>query len=680
MPPEPHDRTEVGVDIGGTFTDLVALDPVTGDLVTGKVLNSSLGLTAGVLAACDEVGVPPEHVRYFVHGTTLVTNLLIERTGGKVGLITTTGFRDVLEIGYSFRKGTFHFLHEQIPPLVPRHLRTEVGGRINVRGEVEEPLHESDVVAAVEALLGQEVEAVAVSLYNSYTNPEHERRVAEIVRELAPRLFVCLSVDVDPRIGEYERVSTCALNAMATPTFHRYSDDLSPRFRHRDGIRYMHSGGGLLTLEEARLRPIQLAKSGPAGGALAASAVAQHVGYEHAVTMDVGGTSTDICIMLGGEIQQREVVELEYGIPARIRSLDIHAIGAGGGSIVSFDAGAAVSIGPRSAGAVPGPACYGRGGPAAVTDANLVLGFLPDIGLLGGGVPLDREASVRALDEVARPLGTSAETLAEGVWSIVNANIAQAIREITVQQGTDVRDFVLVAFGGAGPQHAAGVAAELGIRRVVIPNHCSVLSAIGLLTADLKVFAAQTGLFPIEALGERAVQEAYEGLREQAMERLGVHAGPDVVSERFAGLRYIGQWHYVPLTLCASETPERLYERFEAQHEVLYGTRIGTPVEIVDIGVTVMQPRERDLAAYLARTDWSQAGEIAAPATRRMLLGGVRTPVGVHPRSALAVGTRLTGPCLVEEPQSVTWIPAGSHFEVTPEGYLSISVGGDGSP
>ena len=214
---------------------------------------------------------------------------------------------------------------------------------------------------------------------------------------------------------------------------------------------------------------------------------------------------------------------------------------------------------------------------------------------------------------------------------------------------------------------------------MVIPNHCSVLSAIGLLTADLKVFAAQTGLFALEALEDRAVQETYEGLREQAVERLGPHAGPDVVSERFAGLRYIGQWHYVPLTLHEGESPERLYERFEAQHEVLYGTRIGTPVEIVDIGVTVMQPRERDLAAYLARTDWSRAQEAGAPDTRRMLRGGVPTRVAVHARSAVAAGTRLPGPCLVEEPQSVTWVPDGSHVEVTPEGYLSISVGGNGS-
>ena len=211
------------------------------------------------------------------------------------------------------------------------------------------------------------------------------------------------------------------------------------------------------------------------------------------------------------------------------------------------------------------------------------------------------------------------------------------------------------------------------------PNHCSVLSAIGLLTADLKVFAAQTGLFPIEELGAPPVQEAYEGLREQALERLGVHTGPDVLSERFAGLRCVGQWHYVPPTLDESETPERLCERFEAQHEVLYGTRIGTPVEIVDIGVTVMQPRERELAAYLERTDWSGAQEVAAPGARRMLHGGVSTRVGVHGRSALPAGTRLAGPCLVEEPQSVTWVPAGSHVEVTREGYLSISVGGDGS-
>ena len=671
---EAHDVSEVGVDIGGTFTDLVALDSATGALITGKTLNSALGLTAGVLAACDQVHVPPEHIRYFVHGTTLVTNLLIERTGEKVGLISSTGFRDVLEIGYSYRKGSFRFRHEQIPPLVPRHLRTEVGGRISAKGEEQEPLSEPDVEAAIRHLLDCQVKAISVTLYNSYTNPAHERRVAEIIRQVAPQLFVSLSVDVDPRIGEYERVSTCVLNAMAMPVCHRYVDDLSPRFRHRDGLRYMHSGGGLLTPKEAKLRPIQLARSGPAGGVLAASAVARQLGYKHAVTMDVGGTSTDICIMFDSEIQHREIIELEFGVPARIRSLDIYTIGAGGGSIVSQDAGGTVRVGPRSAGAVPGPACYGRGGPATVTDANLVHGILPESGLLGGDVPLDKQASIRALGEVSRQLGINVEALAEGIWAIVNANIAQAIREVTVQQGTDIREFALVAFGGAGPQHAAGVAAELGIKQVIIPNHCSVLSAIGLLTADLKVFAARTGLFPIESLEERTVQETYEQLHQQALERLGAPAGADIVSERFAGLRYVGQWHYVPLTLSASETPAQLYERFEAQHEILFGTRIGTPVEIVDIGVTVTQPRKRDLAAYLTKSNWDGQAE-PAETSRPVLQGGVATPVPVFARETLGAGIRLTGPCLVEESQSVTYIPGGSVGSVTPEGYLMISVG-----
>jgi N-methylhydantoinase A len=531
-----------------------------------------------------------------------------------------------------------------------------------------------DVETAIQHLLDHQVEAIAVSLYNSYTNPAHERRVAEIIHRVAPHLLVSLSVDVDPRIGEYERVSTCALNAMAMPVFHRYADDLNQKFLNREGIRYMHSGGGLLTLEEAKLRPIQLAKSGPAGGALAASAIARHMGFANAVTIDIGGTSTDICLMRDGEIQHREIVELDYGIPARIRSLDIHAIGAGGGSLVSLDAGGAVRVGPRSAGAVPGPACYGRGGTAAVTDANLVLGIVPQSGLLGGNVPLDRQASILALDDIARELDTSAETLAEGVWAIVNASIAHAIREITVQQGTDIREFALVAFGGAGPQHAVGVAAELGIKQVIIPNHCSVLSAIGLLTADLKVFAAQTALLPLEDLAERAVQETYEKLHRQAVERLGSPVGAEIVVERFAGLRYVGQWHYVPLALSASETSDQLYERFEAQHEILFGTRIGVPVEIVDIGVTVIQPRERDLAAYLTRTDWD-VQEKKAETTRPVLQGGVATPVPVYTRATLAPGTPLTGPCLVEEPQSVTYVPDGSVGSVTPEGYLSITVG-----
>jgi N-methylhydantoinase A len=357
--------------------------------------------------------------------------------------------------------------------------------------------------------------------------------------------------------------------------------------------------------------------------------------------------------------------------------VDVHTVSAGGGSIAWVDGGGALRVGPRSAGADPGPAAYGAGGTEpTVTDANLWLGYLADGAELGGEVVLRRELSEAALSTVAERIAMTVTDTALGVVAVANAEMVRALRVISVERGLDPRDFALVAFGGAGPQHAVGVAAELGIKRVIVPNHCSVLSAIGLLTADLKVFAAQTELVPIESLQDPDVQKIYEGLHRQALERLGAPEGAEVVSERFAGLRYVGQWHYVPLTFSPAETPSQLYQRFETQHEILYGTRIGTPVEIVDIGVTVVHPRRRELAVYLTKTDWDGHGD-PSPGTRTMLLGGKAMPVPVYARTALSVDAELPGPCLVEELQTVTYIPAGSTGRVTREGYLVISLGED---
>ena len=452
----------VGCDIGGTFTDLVAVD-ADGTVRAGKALNSGQGPRDGVLDALTSTGLRPDAISAFAHGTTTITNLLIERTGARVGLVTTRGFRDVLEIQLSYRQRTFDARYHKTPPLVPRERRLEISGRIDRHGQEREPLDPDELDRVCAQLRDQGVEALAVALYNAYANPVHERAVAAAWERLAPGRPVSCATDVDPRIGEYERTSTTVLNASALPHIRGYAAGL--RAALPGEILYLHSAGGVIPGDEARRRPIQLALSGPAGGVLAGRRVAAALGLPRAITLDMGGTSCDVCLIDGDTVRERESFELQWGIPARIRCLDINTVGAGGGSIAWQDAGGALQVGPRSAGALPGPCCYDRGGTEpTVTDANLLLGILDDGGLLGGAVPLNVAAATAALARLGGAFAAGPIEIAGAIHRRVNATMAQAVREITVRHGIDPRACALIAFGGAGPQHGAGVARELADR------------------------------------------------------------------------------------------------------------------------------------------------------------------------------------------------------------------------
>lgn len=646
----------LGVDIGGTFTDLVAYDAERGSTVVGKVLGEGVGPRKDVSAALAVVSIEPDAVRQLTHGTTAVTNLLIERTGAKVGVVTTRGFRDLLEIQQSHRARSIDIEYDKTPPIVERPLRLEISGRVDASGQEVEPVDEEEVASVIGTLVSKGVESLAISLYNAYANPAHERQVADVARRVAPDLPVTISTDVDRRIGEYERLSTAVLNAMAVPRMWAYVDDLSkavPRAVH-----YMQSGAGALPADEARARPIQLALSGPAAGVLAGRAVARQLDKRNAITMDMGGTSTDVSLIWDDEFKFRTEIELGWGIPARTQSLDVQTIGAGGGSICWQDSGGALRVGPRSAGAVPGPACYGRGGELpTVTDANLLLGLLSPDGLLGGAVPLDVDASRSIFAELSGALGVELEEAARGVYSTVAANMAQAIREITVRKGIDPRECVLIAFGGAGGQHAAAVAAELDVREVVIPAHASVLSAVGLLTAPLRVGSAMTLLAPIEAIASAEVALAFEELGEDAARRLGAaRDGKEVLVERLVAVRYVGQWH--DLSVPFEPDPVRVAERFEQEHVRLYGTRLGDPVEIVECSVALT------VAEELPESIWRLSAEERSPEAeldpRYVLLSDDVVPV--YARSGLA--GEVAGPCIIEEAQSVTWVPGGASAHV----------------
>jgi N-methylhydantoinase A len=643
---------KVGCDVGGTFTDLVAIG-TDGALRSGKALNSGTGPSAGLVDALAAAGGTPGEVRELSHGTTTVTNLLIERTGAPVGLICTTGFRDVLEIQLSFREQTFAARYRKEEALVPRHLRLEIGGRIERDGRESEPLDLAEVEAACRRLADDGVACLAISLYNAYANPAHEQAVADVWRRVAPGRPVTCATEVDPRMGEYERVSTATLNASAVPAMRAYVEELAGALDAP--TLYMHSAGGVITPPDAAERPIQLAFSGPAAGVLAARQVARELGIRDAITLDMGGTSCDVCLIRDGELRERDTFDVAFGVPARVRSIDIATVGAGGGSIGWLDAGGALQVGPRSAGALPGPACYGRGGTEpTVTDANLVLGILGG-GLLGGRMALDSGAAEAALEGLGAAFGVGPVELARAMYATVNANMAAAVRQVTVRHGIDPRECALIAFGGAGPQHAAGVAAELDQTVVVVPAHCSVLSAVGLLTADARVSETRALLAPVEALWSEATAAVWAELEADAAGRLAGTDVPDLVVERWAGIRYQDQWH--ELALRVEGDAASLAEAFEAEHERRFGTRLADPVQVVDCWVTVIGTRPDIVIGD------SFADEEGGPAEGHRELRLFDGPAPVVTRDALRDGP-LRGPLLVEEGATVTLVPPGTRVEL----------------
>lgn len=657
---------KVGCDIGGTFTDLIAFDEHTGQFRVGKALNSGQGPAAGVRGALEAAGLTPDDISVLMHGTTVVTNLLIERTGDAVGLICTQGFRDVLEIQSSFRALTFDARYRKVAALVPRRHRLEIAGRIDRQGIEIEPLDKDQVIAQLTKLYDAGIRTIAVSLYNAYANPTHERQVAAMWRSLHPECSVSCSTDVDPRLGEYERVSTATLNASAVPAMRAYVDEMTEAIVAP--TRYMHSAGGVLPAEEVADRPILLAFSGPAAGVLAGQRVLKDLGLRNGITLDMGGTSCDVCLIADGRVRERETFNVAWDVPARVRSLDIGTIGAGGGSIAWCDAGGALQVGPRSAGALPGPACYGRGGSEpTVTDANLVLGILPQDGLLAGSLPLDIDAATTALATLAPSFGVDPPRLAAAIHRTISASMASAVREITVRHGIDPRDSAMIAFGGAGPQHACAVARELGISTVIVPADSSVLSASGLLSADVRGSSVKTVRMGVEGLDSEATAEQFAALEAEAAKLLGEPEG--LIYERFAGLRYQSQWHQVALEVSAGADASA--QAFRDEHARRYGTRLDVPIEVVELWATAVLPSAA-LTPVRVVVDGDDDDHDHDHPTRFFHLSEREVPV--HMRERLADGVEFDGPALIQEPTTVTVLDDASHVRVQ-AGHLVITLG-----
>jgi N-methylhydantoinase A len=649
--------TALGVDVGGTFTDLVAL--VDGRVVTAKVPSTPQDQSEGVMAAIRAAQLGD--VETFAHGMTVATNALLERRGARTALITTEGFRDVLEIARQTRPHLYDLARRRPPALVPRDLRFCVRERMGPDGELE-PLGEDSLAAAVAAVRRAEVEAVAVCLLFAFLHPDHERRVGEALREALPDVHVSLSSEVLPEMREYERMSTTVADAYLAPRLSSYLRALAGHTEEAGlpAPRVMQSSGGVVELGDAASRAASCVLSGPAGGVVGAAFAGSASGFEDLLTFDMGGTSTDVAPVVGGTVQTTTDAVVA-GVPIRHPTVDVHTVSAGGGSIAEA-MGGALRVGPRSAGADPGPVAYGNGGSEpTVTDANLVLGYLRDGAELGGGdVVLDRSLAERALAELGGRLGLDAVQAALGVVEVANAEMIRALRVISVERGLDPRDFALVAFGGAGPLHACALAEELAIDTVLVPRASGVLSALGLAISDLRRDVVAAHPASLNDVDRDGLEGAFAELQQRVEQELSGAA-----CARAADLRYRRQ--AFELTVAADDW-DGLAERFHAAHERRYGYAMpDEPVEVVALRVTAtVAGAEPELH--------EEAGEGPRPADEREACFGDETVgVPVYDRGALGAGDELEGPAIVELAEATCVLRPGWRARVDEAGTMVLT-------
>ncbi len=677
-------RYSVGVDIGGTFTDVVCAGsdgsfrlmkrPTTRADPAAEVRDALAAMQA-------EWGIDPAAIARFVHGSTVATNAVIERKGARTGIITTAGFKDVLEIGRQMRHRMYDLILQPETPvfLAPGSRRKEVRERISAQGAVVTPLDESDVRARAAELAADGVEAVAIVFLFSFLNPAHERRARDLIAEAHPNLAVSLSCEVDPALREYERTAVTAFDAYLKPVVAGYvarmGSDLAAAGVPAP-LQMMPSRGGIGSAANAALRPVRLFLSGPAAGVVGGLAVGREAGIGDLITIDIGGTSCDIALVSGGEplVRAEGVID---GYTVRVPMVDVTAIGAGGGSVAQIDDAGALRVGPQSAGSEPGPACYGRGGTAAtVTDASLVLGYLDPDYFAGGAVRLDPDRARRAIEEnVAARMGVSVETAALGIHRVVNAQMAEAMRLVSIGRGIDPRGYTLLPLGGAGPIHAAALAAELGISRILVPPHPGVLSAAGLLAAPIEHEVSAAYPRPLASADWAEVTAALAELDAgcaalMADEGIAPGAAPGQTTIRhFADVCYIGQGYHLEIPLRDGAPPEKsqgdpqplaaLYRDFLTAHDRVYGHAAEAPARLVNLrAVHRVAPPDRPAAPPLPEP----ASPGTATPTHRPVLIDPATgfeDAAVYRREALAAGRRIAGPAIVEQPDTTILVPSG---------------------
>ena len=677
----------VATDVGGTFTDLVYLDEATMRIGLAKASTTPPDFDRGVMDTLAKAGLTENgNVWSFVHGTTVIINAITERTGSPTALITTRGFRDVLEIARSNRPDLFNLRFKKPEPFVERYLRYEIDERMNHHGEVLTPLSEDDVVAVTQAAQRNGAHAIAICFLHSYANPEHERQCAEIVERIYPEAFVTMSHEVTMEWREYERTSTAVLNAYVQGPAATYVGRLESELEGagiRDRLFIMQSNGGTMSFKRAAKTPITMIESGPVAGVIGAAVIGELIGSPNLITLDIGGTTAKTALIEGGDLRLTTEYKIEWrpdypGYPIKVPVVDIVEIGAGGGSIAWFDEAGKLSVGPRSAGAVPGPACYPNGGAEpTVTDANLVAGRIDPDYFLGGEIEVSIERARSALERIAEPLGVEVEEAALGVVRMANANMVNAIKLVSVRRGYDPRDFDMVAFGGGGSMHAAALAAQMKIRRVIVPPAPAHFSAWGMLMTDLRADWVRTKVLRSDEVEVDTLTRFWGELEDAALEYFeeeGIER-ERIRFARSADLRYKGQEHTVEVPVggaaLGAEDLALIDRRFHELHEQQYTFRLDAPIEFVNFHLTAFGAVEKPTLPRLPSGKHDPGS--ARKGTRVVDFDELgQQDAAIYERSALGNGARIEGPAVIEDPAASTVLFPGQQLLVDEWGNLII--------
>lgn len=680
----------IGIDVGGTFTDVTLINSDTGKYYTYKLSSTlndqSEAIANGTSEALELYGVPVEELEYFGHGTTVATNMIIERKGARTALITTKGFRDLLEIGRQTRPSLYNVMEDKPEMLVRRALRKEIDERVLSDGSVLRGADREEIKKVLLDLKAQNVESLAVCFLFSFLNPDNEKMVEECIKEVWPEVYYSVSSTILPEFREFERLSTTVINSYLGPRMKMYIHNLQERIRNI-GVKVepyiTQSNGGVMSISSTIETPVQTALSGPSAGVMGAIYVSSAAGFKDIITYDMGGTSTDVSLVKDG-IAEYTTKRKVCGLPSGVPMIDVHAVGAGGGSIAYIDNAGALKVGPESAGANPGPAAYGLGNEQpVVTDANLVLGRINPHYVLGGRLKIDANLSREAVKkQIADPLGMGVEEAAQGIISVVNSNMVRAIRVITVEKGHNPADFTLVAYGGAGPLHAVYLAQEMGIRNVLIPPAPGALCALGLLTADIKKGYVKTALINFEDASPEIVEDYLSDLIKQGTQWLTSEnvQEADRAFHNIAEMRYVGQNYELQIAIpngpVTEATLQKVKNDFFKEHEANYGYyNPDAPIQFVNFrSEAIGRVKKPDLARL---TDWMEDASDTLINTRMVYFpetGLVDCPV--YDRAKFRRCDRIEGPCIIEQMDSTTVIPPETWFKVDEYGNLLVNAFG----
>jgi N-methylhydantoinase A len=683
-------NARLAADIGGTFTDIAVFDDKTGRISFGKALSTPARLVDGISAGVEKAGSSYADARLFLHGSTVAINTILERTGARTALVITEGFRDIYEIGRINRPDAYNLYFRKHVPLIERALRFEVRERMLSDGEVDKPLDEAEVEALAKHLGSLGIEAAAILFLNCYRNADHEARAKAIIERVNPKMFVSASHELSQEYREFERCSTVAANAYIGPRVRRYIgeiDDHAKAAGFGGSLLIVQSTGGLYEAAQAKQFCIRMLESGPAAGVIGTQAMCATLGLDRAIAFDMGGTTAKAGVIVDGEAMTTGTALLggyDQALPVQIAMMDIFEVGTGGGSIARVMEGGALHVGPRSAGAAPGPACYGLGGAEpTVTDANLVLGRLGADRFLGGEMKLDVAAAEKALrTKVADPLGMSVVEAADGVLRIASTAMSYAVKGVTTERGLDAGDFALVAYGGAGPLHAVMVAREIGIRQVIIPFAPGVFSAYGMLFADLRYDYVRTSPGRLADADFAAIEKMFKAMEQDGRAAVAAAAvAPRAVTvKRAMDMRYVGQEHAVtvdlPLKVFAKQDRKAIKQHFDDMHLQRYGTSApAEPAEIVSLRATISGEMRKP------RHDKVPKGTATPPRAaftgkRKAYFGNKFVQTPTYSRAVLTAGNRIAGPALIEEHASTTVLMPGDKLLVDAYGNLVITVGG----